>query len=178
MVQKKVRAYNLCLNWSRIRLPTGTWFSWNAQLWRTISRRQNHKNTRVAVYQRVFLRRKTIYRVVERVSIPPQHGTIAPGTISGSKAQPVAKVVLFEPDECFINNENQISKHALYILETGKVLIAIANTDYEVLTTYKETTMGPNQLVSDRLTQELYKIQVKEYNGADPEYDLEKVKKQ
>ena len=92
---------------------------------------------------------------MERVSIPPQHGTIAPGTTPGSKALPVAKVALFEPDECFINNENQIAKHALYILETVKVLIAIANTDYEVLTTYKETTMGPNQLVSDRLTQEI-----------------------
>ena len=37
--------------------------------------------------------------------------------------------------------------------------------------------MGSSQLVSDRLIQEVYQKQMKYYNGVDPKYDLENVKK-
>ena len=47
----------------------------------------------------------------------------------------------------------------------------------EVLTIYKDTTLGSSQLVSDRLIQEINQKQMKNYNEVDPKYDLENVKK-
>ena len=63
--------------------------------------------------------KKQVYRVValEKVSIPPQHVMIAPGTIPGWKAPPIARVAFVEPHECFIDNENQIAQDALFSFE-------------------------------------------------------------
>ena len=52
---------------------------------------------------------------------------IMPGTIPGWKAPSVARVVLFEPHERFIDNENQIAQNALFSFEKGIVPITIAN---------------------------------------------------
>ena len=90
---------------------------------------------------------------------------------------PVARVALFEPHERFINNENQIAKGALFNFEKGMVPIMIANTNDEVLTIYKDTTLGSSQLASDRLIQEINQKQKKNYKEVDPKYDLENVKK-
>ena len=114
---------------------------------------------------------------MDKVSIPPQHIMIVPGTIPGWKAPPVARVVLFEPHERFIDSENKIAQDALFKFEKGIVPITIANTNDEVLTTYKDTTLGSSQLVSDRLIQEINQKQMKHYNEVDPKYDLENVKK-
>ena len=80
---------------------------------------------------------------------------IVPGTIPGWKAPPVARAVLFEPLERFIDNENQIAQYALFSFEKRIVPITITNTNDEVLTIYRDTTLGSSQLVSDCLIQEL-----------------------
>ena len=61
----------------------------------------------------------------------------------------------------------------------GKVIVPIsfANTNDEVLTIYKDTTLGSSQLVSGRLIQEIDQKQMQNYNEVDPKYDLENVKK-
>ena len=100
-----------------------------------------------------------------------------PGKIPGRKAPPVARVALFETHKRFINNENQIAEVALFSSEKGIVPITIANTNDEVLTTYKDTTLGSSQLVSDRLIQEVNQKQMEDYDTVDPKYDLENVKK-
>ena len=134
----------------------------------------------VPLYRKQFsFDEKQVYRVValEKVSIPPQHVMIVPGTIPGWKAPPVARVALFEPHERFMDNENQIAQDALFSFEKGIVPITIAKTNDEVLTIYEDTTLGSSQLVSDRLIQEINKTQMKNYNEVDPKYDLENVKK-
>ena len=102
---------------------------------------------------------------------------IVPGTIPGWKAPPVAKVVLLAPQERFTDNENQIAEDALFCFEKGLVPITIANKNDEVLTIYKDTTLGSSQMVSDRLIQEVNRKQMKNYYTVDPRYDLENVKK-
>ena len=102
---------------------------------------------------------------------------IVPGTIPGWKAPPVARVVLFESHERFIDNENQIAQDALFSFQKGIVPMTIANTNNEILTNYKNTTLGSSHLVSGRLIQEINQKQMKSYNEVDPEYDLENVKK-
>ena len=47
----------------------------------------------------------------------------------------------------------------------------------EVLTIYKDTTVGSSQLVSDCLIQEINRKQMNNYNEVEPKYDLENVKK-
>ena len=124
-------------------------------------------------------RSKQVYRLValENVSIPPQHVMIVPGTIPGWKAPPVARVALFEPHERFIYNEKQLAQDTLFSFEKRTVPITIANTNDQEITIYKDTALGSSQLVSDRLIQEVYQKQMKYYNGVDPKYDLENVKK-
>ena len=137
-------------------------------------------NTLVPLYRKQFsFDEKQVYRVValEKVSIPPQHIMIVPGTIPGWEAPPVAKVALFEPHERFIDNENQIAQDAFFSFEKGIVPITVANKNDEVLTIFKDTTLGSSQLVSDRLIQEKNQKQLKNYNEIDPKYDLENVKK-
>ena len=139
------------------------------------------RNTMVPLYRKQFsIDEKQIYRVValEKVSIPPQHVMIVPGTLPGWKAPPVARVALFEPHERFTDNENQKAQDGLFSFEKGIVPITIANTNDEVSTIYKDTTLGSSQLVSDRLIQETNQNQMKNYNEVDPKYDLENVKKQ
>ena len=114
---------------------------------------------------------------LENVSIPPQHVLIVSGTIPGWKASPVARIALFETHQCFIDNENKIAQDALFSFEKGKVPITIANTNDDVLTNYKDTTLGSFQLLSDRLIQEINQKQMKNYYEIDPKYDLENVKK-
>ena len=56
------------------------------------------RNTLVPLHRKQFsFDEKQVYRVValEKVSIPPQHVMIVPGTIPGWKAPPVARVALF-----------------------------------------------------------------------------------
>ena len=138
------------------------------------------RNTLVPLYRKQFsFDEKQVYRVValEKVSIPPQLVMIVPGTIPGSKAPPIARVALFEPHERFIYNENQVAQDALFSFEKGIVPITIANTNDEVLTIYKDTTLRSSQLVSDRLIQEINQNSMKNFNEVDPKYDLENVKK-
>ena len=55
------------------------------------------RNTLVPLYRKQFsFDEKQVYRVValEKVSIPPQHVMIVPGTIPGWKAPPVARVAV------------------------------------------------------------------------------------
>ena len=128
------------------------------------SKLQIDKKTLVPLYRKQFsFDEKLVYRVValEKVSIPPQHVMIVPGTIPGWKAPPVARIPLFERHECFIDNENQTAQDALFSFEKGKIPITIANTNGEVLTIYKDTTLGSSQLVSDRLIQEINQKQRK-----------------
>ena len=137
------------------------------------------RNTLVSLYRKQFsFDEKQAYRVValEKVSIPPQHVVIVPGTIPGWKAPPVARVVLFEPHERFIDNENQVAQDALFSFE-GLVPITKAKTNDEVLTIYKDTTLGSFQLVSDRLIQEINQKSMKNSNEVDPKYDLENAKR-
>ena len=78
------------------------------------------RKTLVPFYRKQFLfDEKQVYRAValEKVSIPPQHVMIAPGTIAGWKEPAVAAVELFEPHERFINEENQIAQDALFSFE-------------------------------------------------------------
>ena len=93
------------------------------------------------------------------------------------EASPVARVALFEPHERFIYNENRISQDALFSFEKRIFPVTIENTNDEVLTIYKDRTLGLSQQVSDRLIAEVYQKQVKIYTEADPKYDLENVKK-
>ena len=128
----------------------------------------------VPLYRKQFsFDEKLVYRVValEKVSISPQHVVIVPGTIPGWKAPPVAKVALVEPHERFINKNNQIAQDALLSFEKGIVPVTIAKANDEVLTIYKDTTLGSSQLVSDRLIQEVNQKQMKNYNEVDPKYD-------
>ena len=115
---------------------------------------------------------------LEKVSIPPHTVMIEPGKIPDWKPPPVARVTLFQPHECLINNENQKTQDALFSFEKGIVPITIANRNDVDLTVYKNTTLGSSQLVSDRLMREINQKQTKHYNKADTKYDLEKVKKQ
>ena len=78
------------------------------------------RNKLVPLYRKQFsFNEKQIYRVValEKVSIPPQHVMIVPGTIPGWKTPPVARVVLFEPHESCINNENQTAQSKFFTFE-------------------------------------------------------------
>ena len=137
-------------------------------------------NTLVPLYRKESsFNEKQVYRVValEKVLIPPQHLMIVPGTVPGWKALPVTRVYLFEPHERFIDNENQIAQNALFSFEKRIVPITIANTNDEVLTLYKDSTLGSSQLVSDRLIQETNQKKMKIYKEVDPKYDLENVKK-
>ena len=102
---------------------------------------------------------------------------MVPGTIPGWTTPPVARVALFETHELFINIENQIAEDALFRFGKRIVSIAIAITNDEVLTIYKDTTLGSSELVSDRLIQEAKQKRTKSYNEVDPKYDLENVKK-
>ena len=95
----------------------------------------------------------------------------------GWKAPPVARIALFEPQTRFIDNENQIAQDALISFEKGIVSITISNTNHEVFTIYKDTTLGLSQLVSDRLIMETKPKQMENYDKVEPKYDLEKVKK-
>ena len=102
---------------------------------------------------------------------------IVRGNFTGWKTPPAARVALFEPHERFIDNENQMAQDALFSFEKRIVPITIANTNDEVLTIYKDKTLGSSQLVSDRLIQEINQKQTKNFNEVDPKYDLENVKK-
>ena len=102
---------------------------------------------------------------------------IVPGTIPGWKAPPVTRVAWFKQHERFIDNENQIVQDALFSVEKGIVPITIANANDEVLTIYKDTTLGSSQFVSDRLIQGVNQKQMKNYKEVDAKYDLENVKK-
>ena len=102
---------------------------------------------------------------------------IVHGTIPSWKAPPVARITLSEPHERFIKKENQIAQDALFSFEKGIVPITTATTNDEVLSIYKDTTLGSSQLVSDRLIQEINQKQTSNYNEADPKYDLDNVKK-
>ena len=138
------------------------------------------RTTLVPTYTKHFsFDEKQVYRVValEKVSIPPQHVMIVPGTILGWKTPPLGRVALFEPHERFIKNENQIALVSLFSFEEGLIPITKANTKDENLTVYKDTTLGSSQLVSDRLMQEVNQKQTKEYNEEDPKYGLENKKK-
>ena len=122
------------------------------------SKLQIERNIMVPLYRKQFLfEEKQVYRVVEleKVSIPPQHVMIVPDAFPGWKAPPVARVALFEPHECFIDNEKQKAQDALFSFEKGIVPITIANINDQLLTIYKDTTLGSSQLVSDRLIQEI-----------------------
>ena len=114
--------------------------------------------------------------VLEKVSIPPQHVMIVPGTIPGWKAPPVARIV-FLNSTSDIDNENQIAQDASFNFEKGIIPFTVANTNQKVLTIHRDTTLGSSQLVSDRLIQEINQKQMKKYNEVDPKYDLENVKK-
>ena len=106
------------------------------------------RNTLVPLYRKQFsFDEKQVYRVValEKIANPPQHVMIVPGTIPGWKTPPVERVALFEPHERFIDNENQIAHVALFSFEKGIVPITIGNTNDEVLTIYKDTTLGSSQ---------------------------------
>ena len=138
------------------------------------------RNTLVPLYRKQSLfDEKQVYRVVamEKVSFLPQHVMIVPGTIPGWKVPPVARVALFEPHERFIDNENQVAQDALFSFEKGIVPITIANTNDEVSTICKDTTLGSSQLVSDRLIQDINQKSMKKFNEVDPKYDLENMKK-
>ena len=129
------------------------------------------RNTLVPLYRKQFsFDEKQVYGVVplEKVSIPQQHVMIVPGTFPGWKAPPVARVVLFEPHKYFKKNENRIAQDALFSFEKGTVPITMANKYDEVLTIYKDTTLGSSQLVSDRLIQEVNQKQMKDYITVDP----------
>ena len=63
-----------------------------------------------------------------------------------------------------------------FLVLKNLVPITIANTNDEVLTIYKDTTLGSSQLVSDRLIQEINQKQRKNYNEVDLIYKLEIVK--
>ena len=102
---------------------------------------------------------------------------VVPGTIPGWKVPPFVRVALFEPHERLIKTQNQIAPEALLRFEKGIVPITTAITNYEVLTFYKDRTLGSFQLVSDRLMQEVNQGQTKNYNEKDPKYNLENVKK-
>ena len=102
---------------------------------------------------------------------------IVPGAIPGWEAPPIATVRSYALYERFINNENQIAQDALFCFDKGKIPIAVAKTNDEVLTNYKDTTLGSSQLVSDPLIQEKNQKQMKNYNEIDPKYDLEYVRK-
>ena len=80
---------------------------------------------------------------------------IVPGTIPCWKTPPVARVTLFEPHERFINNDNPLAQDALFSFEKETVPITTAKKNDEVLKSYKDTTLGSSQLVSDRLIQEI-----------------------
>ena len=83
------------------------------------------RNTLVPRYRKqVLFDEKQIKRVVplEKSSTPSQHVKIVPGTIPGGKTTPVARVALFEPHECLINNENQIAQDALFSSEKEKII--------------------------------------------------------
>ena len=84
---------------------------------------------------------------------------------------------MFEPHERFIDNETQIAQDGLFNFEKRIVPMTKANTNDEVLTIYKDTTLGSSQLVSDRLIQQINQKQMKNYNEVDPKYDLENVEK-
>ena len=71
----------------------------------------------------------------------------------------------------------KITQAAQFSFEKCIVPITVANNDDDVLTIYKNTTMGSCKLVSDRLIKELNQKQVKNYYEVDPRYDLENVKK-
>ena len=63
------------------------------------SKLKTDRNSLVPLYKKQFpFNEKQVYRVValEKVSFPPQHVMIVPGTIPGWKAPPVARVALFE----------------------------------------------------------------------------------
>ena len=102
---------------------------------------------------------------------------IVPCKIPGWKEPLVARVDLFGRHERFVDNKNQIAQDALFSFEKRIVPITIANKIDEVLTIYKNTTLGSFQLVSDRLMQEINQKQMKNYNEVDPKHDLENVKK-
>ena len=138
------------------------------------------RKTLVPFYRKQFsFDENQVYRVValEKVSIPPQHVMIVPGTIPCWKAPPVARVALFEPHERFINNENELTQDALFSFGKGIVPITVANTNDEDLTIHKDTILRSSQLVSDRLLQEVNQKQMKTYNEVNPKYDLENVMK-
>ena len=110
----------------------------------------------VPLYRKQFSRgEKKIFRVValEKVSIPPKHAMIVPGTILDWKAPPVARVTLFEPHERFINNEKQIARDAMFNFEKRIDPITIANNKDDFLSIYKDTTLGSSKLLSDCLKQ-------------------------
>ena len=62
---------------------------------------------------------------VDKVSIPPQHVMIAPGTIPGWKATPLARVALFQQHGRFVNNEKHTAQDEMFSLEKGIVPITI-----------------------------------------------------
>ena len=66
----------------------------------------------------------------------------------------------------------------MFSFEKGIVPITIVNTNDELLTIYKDTTLGSSQLVSDRLIQEVNQKQMKDYNTVGPpKYELQNVMK-
>ena len=138
------------------------------------------ENTSVPFYRKEFsFDEKQVHRVValEKISIPPQHVMIVLGTNPGWKVPPVPRVALLESHERFINNEKCLAQDPLFDFEEGIVPITVAKTNDDVLTSYKDITLGSSQQVSHRLVQEVNQKQAKNYNEADPKYDLEHVKK-
>ena len=82
------------------------------------------RNTLVPIYRKQFsFEEKQFCRVLplKKVSIPPQQVMIVPGKTPCGKAPPVARAALFEPNERFITNENQIAQDAVFGFEKGIV---------------------------------------------------------
>ena len=124
--------------------------------------------------KQILFDEKQVYRVMalEKISIPPQHVMIVPGTILGWRVPQVVRFALFEPQDCFINSENRTTQDALLIFENGLVSITIATTKDEVLTIGKCKTLGLSQLVSRCLIQEVNRKKTKKYIKVHPKYDL------
>ena len=102
-----------------------------------------------------------VFRVIstETLSVPPGHTRIIPAHIPNWKRPPTQVCALFEPKDNFEPNNKVFASNVLFDLTEDLIPIAINNkTEEEIITIYKNTTLGFSEIVPEAVINNTSKL--------------------